>query len=89
MAASLTVGSAGSGIYNQIAGSATLKSLNSATPALEIGAAATGSGFVGISGGTFAGGGGGGDPRMFSRIHLPRITGDVRTACDVTVRTLA
>src|SRR5438477_275256 len=31
-----------------------------------------------FSGGTFGGGGGGGVPRMFSRIHLPRRTGEVR-----------
>ena len=33
-----------------------------------------------FSAGTSGGGGGGGVPRMFSRIHLPRITGDVRVA---------
>src|SRR4029079_9231438 len=38
--------------------------------------------------GTLAGGGGGGVPRRFSRIHLPRITGEVRVAYDVTVRIL-
>ena len=43
---------------------------------------------VSCSGGTFAGGGGGGVPTMFSRIHLPRRTGDVRLAYDVTVRML-
>ena len=32
------------------------------------------------SAGTFGGGGGGGAPSMFSRIHLPRMTGDVRLA---------
>ena len=31
-----------------------------------------------FSAGTFGGGGGGGAPRMFSRIHLPRTTGEVR-----------
>ena len=41
-----------------------------------------------LSGGTFGGGGGGGVPRRFSRIHLPRSTGDVRFAYDVTVRML-
>ena len=35
-----------------------------------------------------AGGGGGGVPRRFSRTHLPRSTGEVRSACDVTVRML-
>ena len=40
------------------------------------------------SGGTFGGGGGGGVPSMFSSIHLPRSTGDVRSAYDVTVRML-
>ena len=30
------------------------------------------------NGGTTSGGGGGGEPSMFSRIHLPRSTGDVR-----------
>ena len=34
------------------------------------------------------GGGGGGEPRMFSSIHLPRITGEVRVAYEVTVRML-
>ena len=38
--------------------------------------------------GTFGGGGGGGVPRMFSRIHLPRSTGDVRLGYDVTASTL-
>ncbi len=32
------------------------------------------------------GGGGGGAFRILSRIHLPRTTGDVRVAYDVTVR---
>jgi hypothetical protein len=58
-ATALTVGSAGSGVFNQFAGSATLKSFNSATPALVVGATSNGSGFVGISGGTFAIGAGG------------------------------
>jgi hypothetical protein len=58
-ATALTVGSAGSGVFNQFAGSATLKSFNSATPALVVGATSNGSGFVGISGGTFAVGAGG------------------------------
>ena len=53
-ATALTVGSAGSGAFNQFAGSATLKSFNSATPALVVEATSNGSGFVGISGGTFA-----------------------------------
>ena len=35
------------------------------------------------------GGGDGGVPRMFSRIHLPRFTGDVRVGFDVAVRMLA
>ena len=34
------------------------------------------------------GGGGTGAPRMLSRIHLPRTTGEVRSACDVTARML-
>jgi hypothetical protein len=41
-----------------------------------------------LSAGTLGGGGGGGVPRMFSRIHLPRSTGDVRSACDGTARML-
>ena len=53
-ATALTVGSAGSGAFNQFAGSATLKSFNGATPALVVGATSNGSGFVGISGGTLA-----------------------------------
>ena len=41
------------------------------------------------SGGTSGGGGGGGDAdQMFSSTHLPRITGEVRSACEVTVRML-
>ena len=40
------------------------------------------------SGGTFGGGGGGGVPSRFSSIHLPRTTGEVRLAYDVTVRML-
>ena len=35
------------------------------------------------------GGGAGGVPRMFSRIHLPRLTGEVRVGFDVAARTLA
>ena len=35
---------------------------------------------------TSGGGGGGGVPRMFSRIHLPRFTGEVRVGFDVMVR---
>ena len=31
----------------------------------------------------------GGVPRMFSRIHLPRLTGEVRVGLDVAARTLA
>src|SRR5438552_10224028 len=38
--------------------------------------------------GTFGGGGGGGVPRICSRTHLPRLTGDVRVGLDVTVRML-
>src|SRR5205823_11937758 len=34
------------------------------------------------------GGGGGGALRMFSRIHLPRLTGEVRVGFDVTVSTV-
>ena len=37
---------------------------------------------------TFGGGGGGGIPSTFSRIHLPRSTGEVRSGYDVTVRML-
>src|SRR5688572_8089769 len=43
---------------------------------------------VGFNSGTFGGGGGGDVPRKFSRIHLPRTTGDVRSGWDVTVRML-
>ena len=41
-----------------------------------------------LSGGTFGGGGGGGDPSSTSMIHLPRKTGDVRSAIDVSNNTL-
>ena len=37
-----------------------------------------------LRGGTFGGGSGGGLPRIFSRIHLPRWTGEVRLAFEVT-----
>ena len=36
----------------------------------------------------FGGGGGTGEPRMLLRTHLPRSTGEVRLACEVTVRML-
>ena len=36
------------------------------------------------SGGTSGGGAGGGLPSRFSRIHLPRMTGDERFALEVT-----
>ena len=39
--------------------------------------------FFSGSGGTFGGGGGGGVPRRFSRMNLPRFTGEVLLACDV------
>ena len=42
-----------------------------------------------LSAGTLGGGGGGGVPSMFSRIHLPRPTMEVRSEYDVTVRMLA
>ena len=42
-----------------------------------------------LSASTPEGGGGGGVPRMFSRIHLPRLTGEVRVGLDVDARTLA
>src|SRR4029453_10726524 len=42
-----------------------------------------------FNGGTFGGGGEGGTPRRFVRIHLPRSTGDVRFGYEVTVRMLA
>ena len=38
------------------------------------------------NGGTTSGGGGGGVPSTFSSTHLPRSTGDVRWACEVTSR---
>ena len=41
-----------------------------------------------LSDGTSAGGGGTGSPSRFSSTHLPRSTGDVRSACDVTARML-
>ena len=42
-----------------------------------------------LRGGTPAGGAGGGAFRMFSRIHFPRSTGEVRVADDEVVSTLA
>src|SRR5207247_666695 len=44
--------------------------------------------FESLSGGTLGGGGGGGVPRMFCRIHLPRITGEVRLGYAVASRML-
>ena len=41
-----------------------------------------------LSAGTFGSGGGGGMPSRLSRTHLPRSTGDVRVAYEVTVRML-
>src|SRR5204863_24897 len=41
-----------------------------------------------LSAGMFAGGGGGAADRRFSSTHLPRTTGDVRVAYDVSVRML-
>ena len=41
-----------------------------------------------LSDGTSGGGGGTGRPSRFSSTHLPRRTGDVRSACDVTARML-
>ena len=43
----------------------------------DVGANVGAAGFF-FSGGTTGGGGGGGTPRRFPRIHLPRITGEVR-----------
>ena len=40
------------------------------------------------SGGTSAGGDGGGVPRMFVSTYLPRSTGDVRLFCEVSARML-
>ena len=42
-----------------------------------------------LSASTPDGGGDGGVPRMFSRIHLPRLTGEVRVGFDVAARMLA
>ena len=41
-----------------------------------------------FSGGTFGGGNGGGLPSRFSKIHLPRCTGEVRLALEVTSKML-
>ena len=41
-----------------------------------------------LSAGTSGNGGGGGVPTMFARTQLPRITGDVRVAYEVTARIL-
>src|SRR5262245_10805809 len=41
-----------------------------------------------FSAGTSGGGGGGGEDSRFSRNHLPRSTGDVRVAYEVTARIL-
>ena len=43
---------------------------------------------LGGKGANLGGGGGGGTPRMFSRIHLPRMTGELRVAYEVTIRML-
>ena len=39
------------------------------------------------NGGTSAGGGGGGVPRICSRIHFPRMTGEVRVGVEVASST--
>src|SRR3984957_20874562 len=44
---------------------------------------------VSSSVGTFGGGGGGAELSRFSKIHFPRITGEVRAGYDDTVSTLA
>jgi hypothetical protein len=43
---------------------------------------------VSSSVGTFGGGAGGGEPIITSITHLPRITGEVRSATDVSTSTL-
>ena len=43
---------------------------------------------VSSNGGTSAGGGGGGDPSSTSMIHLPRCTGEVRSATAVCISML-
>ncbi len=43
---------------------------------------------VSSSDGTFGGGGGGGEPSSTSMIHLPRCTGEVRSATDVLISML-
>ena len=43
---------------------------------------------VSSSAGTLGGGGGGGDPSSTSITHLPRITGEVRSATEVCTSTL-
>ena len=59
-------------------------------PLLQGHADATGdpTGGVGNLIGALGGGAGGGAPSRFSRIHLPRTTGDVRSGYDVTVSRL-
>ncbi len=44
--------------------------------------------FVWSRPGTFGGGAGGGEPSSTSMIHLPRSTGDVRSAIEVSASTL-
>ncbi len=46
------------------------------------------SALVSSSNGTFGGGAGGGDASSTSMIHLPRSTGEVRSATDVNARML-
>ena len=43
---------------------------------------------VSSSAGTLGGGGGGGEPSITCMIHLPRCTGDVRSATEVIIRML-
>ena len=47
-----------------------------------------GAAFFSLSGGTFGGGSGAGESSIFSKTHLPRATGDVRLATEVTSRKL-
>ncbi len=43
---------------------------------------------VSSSAGTLGGGGGGGEPSITCMIHLPRCTGEVRSATEVIISTL-
>ena len=70
--------------HDRQAGFARCCSIRSRTVSMRVAPAA----LVSSSAGTFGGGGGGGEPIITSITHLPRMTGEVRSATDVSRSTL-